>query len=371
MKKILIITAFVPSRNAGGTIFTKSLIHDLKKDFSVDVFVITTEHIDNQKSVDKNIVVHKINRFWFYMKSLLFFFLNPLFIRRFSWKTLIQLKKLVAKNNYDVIFFDYSQMFLYSLFFSQEKKILSYHDVMFQKFTREQFPYNLLSFPTYIFEYMFSKQPNVLFITPSEKDSGLLKKIYHQESTFVNYYLNDYVLSLQKANVTIREKKYFVFFGDWSRAENKEGLKWFIECVQNQNILEFEFLIIGKALDEHLQRKIITLKNFTYLGFVENPYEIISNAIALIAPIFKGAGIKIKVIEALACGTPVLGTEIAFEGLPKRFEKYLILCQAFDDYVHFIRKLQLGEAEKKSLRNDFIEYYNTNTAGNFIRSVLN
>jgi len=32
---------------------------------------------------------------------------------------------------------------------------------------------------------------------------------------------------------------------------------------------------------------------------------------ALISPLFTGAGIKVKVIEALACGIPVIGTDIA------------------------------------------------------------
>jgi len=371
MKRILIITAFVPSRTAGGTIFTKSLIHDLEKDFSIDVVVITTENIAEVNQYETQIAIYTINKFWFYVKSVALSFLNPLFIRRFSCKMLSQLKEMVEKNKYDLIFFDFSQVFLYALFFRRHKKILNYHDVMFQKFIREKFPLNLLSFPTYILEYIFSKQKNALFITPTEKDSTLLKNIYHQKSTFVNYYLNDYVMSLQHQYSIIRKMKYFVFFGDWSREENAEGLKWFFDNIQNESIKEFEFVIIGRALADNLRKKILSLKNFSYLGFVENPYETISNATALIAPVFKGAGIKIKVIESLACGTPVLGTEIAFEGLPKRFEKYLIQCKTIDDYVHSLRSFELDEEEKKSLRKEFIEYYNANTAGNFIRSVLN
>ena len=60
------------------------------------------------------------------------------------------------------------------------------------------------------------------------------------------------------------------------------------------------------------------------LGFVDNPYKIMSESLGLIAPLFHGAGIKVKVIESLACGTPVIGTEVAFEGIDFIENKYLI-----------------------------------------------
>jgi glycosyltransferase involved in cell wall biosynthesis len=368
MKKILLITAFMPSRFSGGAIFTLNLLNDLSRDYYIDVLVITREKIKSIQNYEKNITVIYINKFWVLFKIVFFFFLNPLFINRFSLKILLYIKKCIKQNNYDLIYFDYSQVFLYSLFFKLSNKVLNYHDVIVQKFLREKFPLSILSIPSYIFELLFSMQKNTYFITPTEKDSLLLKKFYNQNSKHINHYLNDYILSLN--NITLSNENYFVFFGDWSRSENEEGLIWFLQNIKNYEISDHKFLIIGKDLNAKLKVKLPQLKNIEYLGFVDNPYDIISKATAIIAPVFRGAGIKIKVVESLACGTPVLGTRIAFEGLPVGFEKYLVLCESIEDYFSSIKSFSLSNMEKNELRENFIKIFNQNTAGSYIRNIL-
>jgi glycosyltransferase involved in cell wall biosynthesis len=370
MKKILIITAFQPSRIAGGTIFTKSLIHDLEKYYHVDVVVISTE--DRVKKTERinNLNIYKISKISVLIKTLFFFYLNPLFIRRFSLTLLFLLRKMAAQNRYDLIIFDYSQVFLYSLFIHSPWKVLNYHDIMLQKFSREYFPINILSIPSYLFELLFSKLRNTSFITPTQKDSLILKSKYQQESVWVNYYLNDYILSLKDNLLSESANKYFVFFGDWKREENVEGLVWFLDNINHDEIKEFSFIIIGKDLNKRILSKIDKYKHFEYRGFVDNPYEIIARSSAVIAPVFKGAGIKIKVIESLACGTPVLGTKIAFEGLPEGFEEHLILCDSIKEYSEHLKLITLDNTQKIKLRNKFIEKYTTNTAGSYIRSIL-
>ena len=48
--------------------------------------------------------------------------------------------------------------------------------------------------------------------------------------------------------------------------------------------------------------RLSSLRDGADLGFVENPYGYIAEAQGLIAPLFHGAGIKVKVVEALALG---------------------------------------------------------------------
>ncbi len=74
------------------------------------------------------------------------------------------------------------------------------------------------------------------------------------------------------------------------------------------------------------------------LGFVENPYPVLAGARALIAPLFQGAGVKFKVLEALACGTTVVGTEIALEGIAADPGEELIRCTTGQDFITEINK---------------------------------
>lgn len=107
----------------------------------------------------------------------------------------------------------------------------------------------------------------------------------------------------------------FCFYGAWNRAENAESLLWFVRKVLPCLPENLHFLVIGGGMSARLQRKLSAIPAVTFLGFVENPLLEIARCQALVAPLRREAGVKVKVIDALSSGTKVIGTEIAFEGL--------------------------------------------------------
>ena len=53
-----------------------------------------------------------------------------------------------------------------------------------------------------------------------------------------------------------------------------------------------------------------------------------------------GAGIKIKVVEALSAGIPVLTNEIGIEGINAKAGKDYFYCSEAKDYIETIEKLE-------------------------------
>lgn len=110
-----------------------------------------------------------------------------------------------------------------------------------------------------------------------------------------------------------------------------------------------------------------------YLGFMDNPYVQIAKCQALIAPLFNGAGVKVKVIEALALGTPVIGTDIAFEGIEN------IVAGSRHALTEFHSPLQLAQLlnefqpvlldEKIVLQAKFFSSYSDNRFVNLLRRI--
>ena len=94
-----------------------------------------------------------------------------------------------------------------------------------------------------------------------------------------------------------------------------------------------------------------------YEGWLLDPYVRIANAKALIAPLFQGAGVKVKVIEALACGTPVIGTSVALEGIPVYMDNALYHFDNADDLYRILDKFDVDLNTKLRIKKNFIANY--------------
>lgn len=151
---------------------------------------------------------------------------------------------------------------------------------------------------------------------------------------------------------------YYVLYGNWKRSDNYDSLNWFLNNVYPELSTSLKFKVIGIGLSEKFQNIIRGYDNIEYLGFVENPYHIIANAKALISPLHTGAGVKVKVVESLACGTPVIGTEIAFEGISEKYSKFMILANSPSEFVQQINQISFSIETRLEFKKKFLELFN-------------
>ncbi|TAL65021.1 MAG: glycosyltransferase, partial [Bacteroidetes bacterium] len=63
------------------------------------------------------------------------------------------------------------------------------------------------------------------------------------------------------------------------------------------------------------------------------------NASVFIVPLWYGSGIRIKILEALANGIPVVSTEKGAEGLPDKIKKKIIIVNTSQEFQMAIRKV--------------------------------
>ena len=120
----------------------------------------------------------------------------------------------------------------------------------------------------------------------------------------------------------------------------------------------YHFKIVGGGLDstklnEYLGRDV----SYEYLGFVDNPYEILSLSSGLVAPLRLGAGVKVKVIESLGCGVPVIGTDVAFEGIPDYAQGF---CLDINSSESFVKAVNFSNEDRFKFKQDFLAKYTFN-----------
>ncbi|GAB6182610.1 glycosyltransferase [Thermodesulfovibrio hydrogeniphilus] len=121
------------------------------------------------------------------------------------------------------------------------------------------------------------------------------------------------------------EHFYFIFCGSLVR---RKGIQLLLEAFQQLNYPKSYLLILG---DGELKREVIKAsendKRILYLGYVKNPIDYIKASDVLILPSFY-EGMPNVLIEAMAVGTPVVGTKV--DGIPELLDngKYGILIES-------------------------------------------
>jgi polysaccharide biosynthesis protein PslH len=126
---------------------------------------------------------------------------------------------------------------------------------------------------------------------------------------------------------------------DW--APNQEGLIWFFShCwpkIHSQNP-ELKFYLAGRNAPEWFER-IIKLEGVVYLGEIGDAYDFINSKAIMVVPLFSGSGMRIKIIEGMALGKPIVTTDIGTEGIPTENGKNILIANDVDRFVDAINQL--------------------------------
>jgi glycosyltransferase involved in cell wall biosynthesis len=113
-----------------------------------------------------------------------------------------------------------------------------------------------------------------------------------------------------------------VFLGLLSLPHNDDAICNFIDSVWPAVLARnpsCQLRVVGRGASPTLRRLAHAHRSSLRLdGFVEDLDTLLSGAAAVVAPLRFGSGIKQKILDAVARGVPVVGTDVAFEGIPAR-----------------------------------------------------
>lgn len=369
-KRILFITAYVPHKAAAGEKNTMIMLNDLGTQYDVDVIFYRYSKEPKYVPTSPNVhVMHECRNSTLrkICGILNFPFIHPVYSIRFSWFEVMRLRRLISKNNYDLVMLNHSNVFLFGKFIpSRLPKILFAHDVIAQRVMRSSTS-TVMQKVCIWSERLGFNMPNAHIFSFSPKDCDLIKNIYHKHAHVCLDYIDESIINKQITDV----QPYYMFFGDWYRSENYEGCLWFFEHVAPLIKKPTTFKIVGRMFPKEKLVNTNSLVNIDIMGFVDDPYDILTKSTALITPLFQGAGIKVKVIEALACGVPVIGTDIAFEGLPKQFSGFMCLCETPQQYIEQMEQVNTVSVEnRKQTKQEFVRFYQQENIKDYVEKLL-
>ena len=96
------------------------------------------------------------------------------------------------------------------------------------------------------------------------------------------------------------------------------------------------------------------------MGYLNQIRDIYDQLDIVVNPVFRGAGLKIKTIEALANGLPLITTSHGARGLNDGHNKYLIIADSSNDFINSIFKLRDNLNFRTAISNSAFSYSSSN-----------
>ncbi len=144
---------------------------------------------------------------------------------------------------------------------------------------------------------------------------------------------------------------YFLGGLDW--IPNQQGLLWFINHVFDKLLNEFPqltFHIAGRNAPDWLKK--LNKKNIIFYGEVNNANLFAEDKFICIVPLQAGSGMKIKIIEAMALGKPVVTTPVGAEGMPTELQQYFYIAATPPQFVAHIKNIILHKEKYLKLSSE-------------------
>ena len=138
---------------------------------------------------------------------------------------------------------------------------------------------------------------------------------------------------------TPRQPATLLFLGSLEWRPNLDGARQLLERVfpaVRRDIPDARLLLVGRNPPDWLQRAAQSSPNVELHGNVPDVRPFLCRAGLLVVPLRIGGGSRLKILEALACGTPVASTRVGAEGLALSAGQHLEIADSIDDLARSI-----------------------------------
>lgn len=166
------------------------------------------------------------------------------------------------------------------------------------------------------------------------------------------------------------------FIGSMNWEPNIEALHYLLDEIWpgiKKEIPEAKLLLIGSFMDT---MNLPERNGVSILGFVDQLDEIYLNEGILLCPIRSGSGVRIKVLEAMSKGAPIVSTQKGVEGIQSGSACFLVATST-NDFIKKASEIYASQPLRESLGKNAQEFIQNNyslesiaeTIDEFLRSV--
>ncbi|MEC5143616.1 glycosyltransferase [Chitinophaga sp. 212800010-3] len=162
-----------------------------------------------------------------------------------------------------------------------------------------------------------------------------------EEQYFFHQFMNNdvrYIATMAEPPATPNTgvaKEFDLIYVGSHNPHNLTASKWFFEKVYPLLPADYKFCVIGK-IASHIPQG---LKNVTLIPFAEDLGEYYYKSKVALCPMLSGTGVKVKVLEAMSYGLPIVCNSHGQDGLPDKSDNGCLVTENPVEFAGFIKKL--------------------------------
>jgi polysaccharide biosynthesis protein PslH len=213
-----------------------------------------------------------------------------------------------------------------------------------------------------------------ILLTINKQEENLLKALGVQTSCFYMPFGID-INNIPKKNIQMQEQTIF-HLGSLDWQPNLEGIEWFLNevwpLVESQNGA-VQLHIGGKNMPKFLLDN--SMHNVIIHPSVPDATAFMQTYHTLIVPLLSGAGIRIKILEALSLGKHIVSTSLGANGIDIEHKKNILIADTAADFANAIIQIMqgvhpnLGKQANLLARNNYDSTQLFYNLSNFLHSI--
>jgi polysaccharide biosynthesis protein PslH len=369
-KRIFFVTSDFPGKTSGAPVRNYNLIRGLsKKGYNLELFTIVDkedsqkiENLEKELGIKVHFVIDKkldILRKFFYLiikKEI------PYLTKAEKSGISLRLAEKIEENSPEIIQFETINSYfacrkIISLIKDKKIKIvLDEHNLEFNLF--KQAIKNFSPIKKIIGKYVLNSLK--YFEIDAIKSSDIVLCCSNEDKIkFEGYLPSKKIFSIPNGadidyfkSSNLSKEKSILFMARFGYPPNDDAIKFYIDKIHKKikkEIKGFKIYILGKNPPKWLFNLSRQDESIILMGFVKDVRNYLEKARVCICPLRSGSGTRLKILEYLACGKPVVSTSIGAEGIEVTNKKNIILEDNPNKFAEKVIKLLNEEELSKKL----------------------
>jgi polysaccharide biosynthesis protein PslH len=202
---------------------------------------------------------------------------------------------------------------------------------------------------------MLNQADAVLFFTPQDQKSAIdagLKVKSEIIPAGVDFPHIQGQLGIESPEIPI-----VGFLGSLDWQPNQDAVLWFVQEIFpliRKSIPNVQFHLAGRNMPKDFL-KGLNMEGIQYLGEIPDAWQFLQSLTCMVVPLRSGAGMRLKILEAMAAACPVISTYIGAEGIQALPDTHICIANDADQFAFQTLKVLQSQQVQRALSQNALK----------------